>query len=108
MEPVIGQAMFESIDILTNACVNLRDKCVDGITVNKEICENYVFNSIGIVTYLNPFIGHHNGDLVGKICAQTGKGVREVVLEKGLLTAEQLDDNPFCRKLNEPNLQSKN
>ena len=38
MEPVIGQAMFESIDILTNACVNLRDKCVDGITVNKEIC----------------------------------------------------------------------
>ena len=39
MEPVIGQAMFESIDILTNACVNLRDKCVDGITVNKEICE---------------------------------------------------------------------
>ncbi|WP_233114109.1 aspartate ammonia-lyase, partial [Aggregatibacter actinomycetemcomitans] len=71
MEPVIGQAMFESIDILTNACVNLRDKCIDGITVNKEICENYVFNSIGIVTYLNPFIGHHNGDLVGKICAQT-------------------------------------
>ena len=41
---------------------------------------------------------------MGKICAQTGKGVREVVLEKGLLTAEQLDDIPFCRKLNEPNL----
>ena len=44
---------------------------------------------------------------MGKICAQTGKGVREVVLEKGLLTAEQLDDILFCRKLNEPNLQSK-
>ncbi|MGL4061323.1 aspartate ammonia-lyase, partial [Pasteurella multocida] len=83
MEPVIAQAMFESIDILTNACVNLRDKCIDGITVNKETCENYVFNSIGIVTYLNPFIGHHNGDLVGKICAKTGRGVKEVVLEKG-------------------------
>ncbi len=36
MEPVIGQAMFESIDILTNACVNLRDKCVDGITVKQR------------------------------------------------------------------------
>ncbi|MGN6921690.1 aspartate ammonia-lyase, partial [Neisseria sp. P0017.S008] len=48
--------------------------------------------SIGIVTYLNPFIGHHNGDKVGKICAQTGKNVREVVLELGLLSAEQLDD----------------
>ncbi|WP_315568862.1 aspartate ammonia-lyase, partial [Haemophilus parahaemolyticus] len=81
MEPVIGQAMFETISLLSNACVNLRDKCIDGITVNRETCQNYVFNSIGIVTYLNPFIGHHNGDIVGKICAQTGKGVREVVLE---------------------------
>ncbi|MFD0966830.1 aspartate ammonia-lyase [Seminibacterium arietis] len=92
MEPVIGQAMFESIDILANACVNLRDKCIDGITVNKEVCESYVFNSIGIVTYLNPFIGHHNGDIVGKTCAKTGRSVREAVLEMGLLTESELDD----------------
>ncbi len=92
MEPVIGQAMFESLSLLNNACVTLRDKCVEGITVNKEICEGYVHNSIGIVTYLNPLIGHHNGDIVGKICAQTGKSVREVVLERGLLTEAQLDD----------------
>ncbi|OXX67132.1 aspartate ammonia-lyase, partial [Vibrio sp. V03_P4A6T147] len=92
MEPVIAQSMFESIEILSNACINLRDKCVDGITVNKEVCEAYVFNSIGIVTYLNPYIGHHEGDIVGKICAETGKSVREVVLERGLLTAEELDD----------------
>ena len=87
--------------------MNLRDKCVDGITVNKEICENYVFNSIGIVTYLNPFIGHHNGDLVGKICAQTGKCVREVVLEKGLLTAEQLDDILSVENLMNPTYKAK-
>ncbi|MGT0148842.1 hypothetical protein ACT691_00045 [Vibrio metschnikovii] len=62
MEPVIAQAMFESISLLSNACVNLRDKCVDGITVNKEVCEGYVFNSISIVTYLNPYIGHHEGE----------------------------------------------
>ncbi|VEB23010.1 aspartate ammonia-lyase [Avibacterium volantium] len=92
MEPVIGQAMFESISLLSNACVNLRDKCINGITVNREVCQNYVLNSIGIVTYLNPFIGHHNGDIVGKICAETGKSVREVVLERRLLTEEQLDD----------------
>lgn len=73
MEPVIGQAMFESIHILTNACYNLLEKCINGITANKEVCERYVFNSIGIVTYLNLFIGHHNGDIVGKICAETGK-----------------------------------
>ncbi|VEA43328.1 aspartate ammonia-lyase [Salmonella enterica subsp. enterica] len=72
--------MFESIHILSNACYNLLEKCVNGITANKEVCEGYVYNSIGIVTYLNPFIGHHNGDIVGKICAETGKSVREVVL----------------------------
>lgn len=92
MEPVIGQAMFESISILTNACYNLLYKCINGITANKKVCEDYVFRSIGLVTYLNPFIGHHNGDKVGKICAETGKTVREVVLELGLLTAAELDD----------------
>ena len=107
MEPVIGQAMFESIDILTNACVNLRDKCIDGITVNKEICENYVFNSIGIITYLNPFIGHHNGDVIGKICATTGRSVREVVLEKSLLTEEQLDDILSVENLMNPTYKAK-
>lgn len=92
MEPVIAQSMFESISLLSNACINLRDKCIDGITVNKEICEGYVYNSIGIVTYLNPYIGHHEGDIIGKICATTGKSVREVVLERGLLSEEELDD----------------
>ena len=107
MEPVIGQSMFESISLLTNAGVNLRDKCIDGITVNREICQNYVFNSIGIVTYLNPFIGHHNGDIVGKICAQTGKGVREVVLEKGLLTEAELDDILSVENLMNPTYKAK-
>jgi len=107
MEPVIGQSMFESISLLTNACVNLRDKCINGITVNREICQNYVFNSIGIVTYLNPFIGHHNGDIVGKICAQTGKGVREVVLEKGLLTEAELDDILSVENLMNPTYKAK-
>lgn len=107
MEPVIGQAMFESIEILANACVNLRDKCIDGITVNQSVCENYVFNSIGIVTYLNPFIGHHEGDIVGKICAQTGRSVREVVLERGLLTEAQLDDILSVENLMNPQYKAK-
>lgn len=107
MEPVIGQAMFESLSLLSNACRNLRDKCVDGITVNQEVCESYVFNSIGIVTYLNPFIGHHEGDIVGKICATTGKSVREVVLERGLLTEAQLDDIFSVQNLMHPEYKAK-
>lgn len=107
MEPVIGQALFESISILSNACINLGDKCIKGITVNKEVCENFVLNSIGIVTYLDPFIGHHEGDIVGKICAKTGKSVREVVLERGLMTAEQLDDVLSTENLMNPQYKAK-
>ncbi len=107
MEPVIGQCLFESISLLGNACTNLADKCVEGITANREVCEQYVFNSIGLVTYLNPFIGHHNGDLVGKICAKTGKSVREVVLEKGLLSAEELDDILSPQNLMKPQYKAK-
>ena len=107
MEPVIGQAMFESLSLMEKACISLREKCVEGITANPEICMNHVLNSIGIVTYLNPFIGHHEGDIVGKICAQTGKNVREVVLERGLLTAEQLDEILSIENLMNPQYKAK-
>jgi aspartate ammonia-lyase len=107
MEPVIGQAMFESLSLMGNACVTLREKCVEGITANPEICMNHVMNSIGIVTYLNPIIGHHEGDIIGKICAQTGKNVREVVLERGLLTVEELDEILSVENLMHPKFQAK-
>ncbi|MGP1930237.1 MAG: aspartate ammonia-lyase [Arsenophonus sp. ET-YP4-MAG3] len=107
MEPAIGQAIFESISLMNNSCRNLLEKCIRGITINKEICEKYVFNSIGIVTYLNPFIGHHNGDIIGKICAETGKNVKEVVLERGLLTVEQLEDILSVENLKNPQYKAK-
>ncbi|WP_151528776.1 MULTISPECIES: aspartate ammonia-lyase [Corynebacterium] len=92
MEPAIGQAIFESISLLGNACDTLREKCVTGITANEQVCRGYVDNSIGVITYLNPFIGHHNGDLIGKEAARTGRSVRELVLERGLLDEETLDE----------------
>lgn len=107
MEPVIAETIFESIDILGNACVNLQDKCVEGITANEKTCRDFVLNSIGIVTYLNPFIGHHNGDIVGKTCAETGKSVREVVLEMGLLSEQELDDILSVENLMNPTYKAK-
>ncbi|MBS0883744.1 aspartate ammonia-lyase [Pantoea sp. JGM49] len=91
MEPVIGQAMFESLHILRKAMDNLREDCISGITANETVCHDYVMNSIGIVTLLNPYIGHHHGDEVSRLCRTTGKSVREVVIEKGLMKAEELD-----------------
>ena len=92
MEPVIAQAIFESINLLTRGMSTLRELCVVGIEANEEVCRRNVLDSIGIVTYLNPVIGHHNGDLVGRECARSGRSVREVVLEMGLLEESVLDE----------------
>ena len=92
MEPVIAQAIFESINLLTRGMSTLRELCIVGIEANEDVCRRNVLDSIGIVTYLNPVIGHHNGDLVGRECARSGRSVREVVLEMGLLEESVLDE----------------
>src|SRR5699024_5117810 len=92
MEPVIAQCTFESMRFMARACTTLRTLCVVDITANEDVCRNYVENSIGIITYLNPLIGHHNGDLIGKEAAATGKSVRELVLEKELLDEDTLNE----------------
>ncbi len=91
MEPIITFNLFQSIDIMRNAMITLADKCVIGITANREVCRHYVENSIGIVTALNPFIGYENATAIAKEALETGKSVYELVLEKGLLTKEELD-----------------
>ena len=92
MEPVIAQTIFESINLLARGMSTLRELCIVGIEANEEVCRRNVLDSIGIVTYLNPVIGHHNGDLVGRECARSGRSVREVVLEMGLLEESVLDE----------------
>lgn len=107
MEPVIAQVLFESISLLQNATVTLKDKCVTGITANPEVALHNVLNSIGIVTYLNPVIGHHNGDLVGKEAARSGRTVKEVVLEMGLLDEARIDELLSPEALKKPVYQGK-
>jgi aspartate ammonia-lyase len=91
-EPVIVECFFSSIEILSNALKTLRKNCIEGITVNKEICEGYAYNSIGIVTYLDNYLGHEVCDEIAKEAKETGKQVREIVLEKGYLDAKTLDE----------------
>jgi len=92
MEPVIAQSLFESVELLSNACTTLADKCIKGITANEEHTKQMVLNSVGLITFLNPYIGHHMGDVIGKEAISTGKSIRELVLEKKLLTKEELDN----------------
>lgn len=104
MEPAIAKAIFESSHILSTAMKTLRELCIDGITVNTERCKEQVLSNIGIVTYFNPYIGHHQGDLIGKECAKTGKNVREVILEKGLLTEKEIDEILSIENLMNPKI----
>ena len=92
MAPAIAYEIFKSIKMLDRALRTLAEKCVDGITVNKEVCLDFVLGSIGIVTALNPYIGYENSASIAKECLATGKRVREVSLERGLLTEKQIDE----------------
>ena len=92
MEPVIAECILESITWLANAMDTLRTKCIDGITVNKEHCRDMVRGSIGIVTALNPYIGYKASTKVAKEALETGGSVYDIVLEKGLMTKEKLDE----------------
>ena len=66
MEPIITECLIEDLTWLPNAMDTLREKCIDGITVNKDRCLEMVKHSIGIVTALNPYIGYKNSTKIAK------------------------------------------
>ena len=92
MEPVIAESILESQTWLTNAMNTLRERCVDGITVNADHCYEMVKNSIGIVTALNPYIGYKASTKVAKEALESGRSVYDLVLEHGLMSKEKLDE----------------
>ncbi|MBN1968471.1 MAG: aspartate ammonia-lyase [Candidatus Delongbacteria bacterium] len=92
MEPVIVQSLFESIEMLKNGMNTLIHRCINGITANREHCKDMVLNSIGLVTALNPYLGYENSTIVAKEALETGRGIYELVIEKGMMDKETLDD----------------
>jgi fumarate hydratase, class II len=67
------------------------DRCVAGIEADVERCRAYAESSPSLGTSLNPYIGYDAAAVIVKESMATGRSVRELVLEKGLLTEEQLD-----------------
>jgi len=90
-EPVIAYSLFKSLDHLRAACDTLRQRCIQGITANRDHLRRTVERSIGIVTALNPYIGYTHATSVAQEALVSGSSVYDVVLEKGLLTRERLD-----------------
>jgi len=90
MEPVIAACLLESQTLLYNAARTLQERCINGITANEDVCRMFLERSIGTVTALNPVIGYERATELAAEALQTGKGIVELVRQKGILTEEQL------------------
>jgi aspartate ammonia-lyase len=90
MMPLIAYNLIHSIEILGNTISALIESCIQGITANKEKCLAYAEGSLALVTALNPHIGYLNAAAVAKESLETGKSLRQIVLDKGLMTEAEL------------------
>jgi len=99
MMPVMAHNLLESVSLLANAARTFASRCVDGIEVNADRVRELLERNAVIITALNPHIGYDNGARIVKEAAATGRSVRELVLESGLMTAEELDAALDLRKM---------
>jgi aspartate ammonia-lyase len=90
-EPVIARSLFQSISYLAAGCRVLREKCVEGIQANRERMATFVEESAGLATALNPSLGYAIATEIAQEAHRTGRRVRDLVLERGLLSPQQLD-----------------
>ena len=78
--------------MMINGIVTFNHRCIDGITANEERCREMVGYSIGLVTALNPVLGYEVCTELAREALERNCGVQDLVLEKNLLTREELDD----------------
>ena len=90
-EPIIAYRLLHALDSLKQAFIVLRTRCVDGITANPDRMRWFVENSIGIVTALVPVLGYERATEIAKEALATGRGVYDLVCDRGLMTRADLD-----------------
>ena len=90
-EPVMVYSIFESIELLKNGITTFIEKCIDGIEVDEKRCQSLMQNSTTIVTAFNPYIGYRASTELSKECLERGMGIYDLLLEKKILTKEQVD-----------------
>jgi aspartate ammonia-lyase len=90
-EPIIAYRLLRGMAIMRNACNVLRERCVEGITANPDRMRQFVEHSIGIVTALVPVIGYEAATEIAREALASGRGVYDLVLDRGLMTRVALD-----------------
>ncbi len=89
--PMLAHNLFQSLELLRKAAKLLADRCIKGIEADAKRCEELVENSFAILTALSPHVGYEVASEFAKIAKESGKTIRQVALESGLFTREQLD-----------------
>ncbi len=98
--------LSESITILASAASTMRERCILGIEANAERARELVEKNIIVITSLNPHIGYDKGAEIAKEAFASGRNVRDVALEKGVMTAEELDAALDIKKMTDGGILS--
>lgn len=106
-EPIIFYCLFQSIDTIAYAVQTFVDNCVIGITANENRCRYFVENSVGIITAICPYVGYQKAAAIAKEAIKTGESVRKLIIEKGILTKEQMDEIMDPVQMTEPGISGK-
>jgi aspartate ammonia-lyase len=90
MMPLIAYDLIPSIELMGNTVSVLTHKCIKGVTAKSDRCRDYAEGSLALVTALNPHIGYLNAAAIAKESLETGKSLRQLVLEKELMSEDEL------------------
>ena len=91
MMPALGSALFDAMDWLTHAIDAATEKNLKGLVVHRERCAYFIHQSVALATLLNTQIGYAKAAEIAKASEQSGRPVREIVSERGLMTASEFD-----------------
>src|SRR6056297_2548470 len=107
MLPILIFNLIQSIEMLKNGVKTFTEKCIKGITANRERCKSLVDSSVGIITAINPHVGYEAAARIAKEALNTGKSVKDIILEQGILSEEELEEilNPY--EMTEPGIAGK-
>ena len=104
MEPIMAFNLFNSLKYMTNAVNTFVDKLLLDLQPNEKQCEEWLDKSVGIVTALLPHIGYENSAMLAKEAYMTGRPIRQIILEKGLLTKEKMNHILSPKQMTHPGI----
>jgi aspartate ammonia-lyase len=104
MMPILAYNLIQSCQVLRGGVEAFTERCVRGITADRERCQRFAEGSMGLATALNPYIGYSAAAKVAQEALARGVSLRQVVLEQGLLAAEELDAILDARRMTEPGI----